>query len=193
MYSASSVIGFPFEDLLHVEDLYSLAQENWLHVVKGSLSYMNESSASSIPALKRQIDMYVQFLDSVIGLARSKWTEFNLKLMMVGLSIIFLSFIVQVVAIKRMDKFYASPHSARFPQASVALFFSILAVIVRACSFLSNSYICKLQYLLISLVRLRRYPAILTRYFHSAIQWKKEKWQYFSWAHLPSSVCAIHL
>ncbi|CAO2819154.1 unnamed protein product [Amaranthus hypochondriacus] len=141
MYSASSVIGFPFEDLLHVEDLYSLAQENWLHVVKGSLSYMNESSASSIPALKRQIDMYVQFLDSVIGLARSKWTEFNLKLMVVGLSIIFLSFIVQVVAIKRMDKFYASPLSANFPQASVALFFSILAVIVRACSFLSNSYI----------------------------------------------------
>lgn len=143
VYSASSVIGFPSEDLMHVADMYSQAQENWLQVVKGSMSYMNESCPSSLSALKRQIDMYVQFLDSVVGLARSKWTEFNLKLMVVGLSILFLSLLVQVVAIKRVDKFYESSLSARCPQLSVGLVFSIFAVIIRASSFLSNSYICK--------------------------------------------------
>uniref|UniRef100_A0A803LWD1 GPI ethanolamine phosphate transferase 2 C-terminal domain-containing protein n=2 Tax=Chenopodium quinoa TaxID=63459 RepID=A0A803LWD1_CHEQI len=141
VYSASSVIGFPSEDLLHVADMYSQAQENWLHVVKGSLSHMNESCPSSSPALMRQIDMYAHFLDSVIGLARSKWTEFNLKLMVVGLSIIFLSLLVQVFAIKRMNTFYESSLSTRFPEASVGLVFSVFAVIIRACSFLSNSYI----------------------------------------------------
>lgn len=142
MYSASSVIGFPSEDLLHVTNMYSLAQDKWLLDVKGSMSNMNESSASLL-AIKRQIDMYVQFLDSVVGLARSKWTEFNLKLMVVGLSIIFLSLIVQIVSIKRAGQFYESSLSAKFPQASVALVFSVFAVIIRACSFLSNSYICK--------------------------------------------------
>lgn len=149
MYSASSVIGFPSEDLMHVADMYSQAQENWLQVVKGSMSYMNESCPSSLSALKRQIDMYVQFLDSVVGLARSKWTEFNLKLMVVGLSILFLSLLVQVVAIKRVDKFYESSLSARCPQLSVGLVFSIFAVIIRASSFLSNSYICKFSSFLI--------------------------------------------
>lgn len=61
--------------------------------------------------------------------------------MVVGLSIIFLSILVQVVAIKRVDTFYESSLSAKCPQASVGLVFSIFAVIVRACSFLSNSYI----------------------------------------------------
>lgn len=149
VYSASSVIGFPSEDLMHVADMYSQAQENWLQVVKGSMSYMNESCPSSLSALKRQIDMYVQFLDSVVGLARSKWTEFNLKLMVVGLSILFLSLLVQVVAIKRVDKFYESSLSARCPQLSVGLVFSIFAVIIRASSFLSNSYICKFSSFLI--------------------------------------------
>ncbi|KMT11998.1 hypothetical protein BVRB_5g099600 [Beta vulgaris subsp. vulgaris] len=106
VYSASSVIGFPSEDLMHVADMYSQAQEN-----------------------------------CVVGLARSKWTEFNLKLMVVGLSILFLSLLVQVVAIKRVDKFYESSLSARCPQLSVGLVFSIFAVIIRASSFLSNSYI----------------------------------------------------
>lgn len=145
MYSASSVIGFPSEDLLHVAEMYSVAQENWMHVVKGSLSHMNESCPSSFSAIKKQIDMYAQFLDSVIGLARSKWTEFNLKLMVVGLSIIFLSLLVQVVAIKRVDTFYESSLSTRCPQASVGLVFSMFAVIIRASSFLSNSFICKFQ------------------------------------------------
>ncbi|KNA18547.1 hypothetical protein SOVF_069740 [Spinacia oleracea] len=141
VYSASSVIGFPSEDLLHVAEMYSVAQENWMHVVKGSLSHMNESCPSSFSAIKKQIDMYAQFLDSVIGLARSKWTEFNLKLMVVGLSIIFLSLLVQVVAIKRVDTFYESSLSTRCPQASVGLVFSMFAVIIRASSFLSNSFI----------------------------------------------------
>ncbi|KAL2902722.1 GPI ethanolamine phosphate transferase 3 [Bienertia sinuspersici] len=135
VYSASSVIGFPSEDLLHVADIYSLAQENWLHVVKGSLSCTNES-CPSFHSLKRQIDMYVQFLDRVIGLARSKWTEFNLKLMLVGLGIIFLSLLVQVFAIKRVGKFNVSSLSNRCPQASVGLFFLFLqSLLERAVSF----------------------------------------------------------
>lgn len=48
VYSASSVIGFPSEDLLHVADMYSLAQENWLHVVKVLSSLLAPSGRSLI-------------------------------------------------------------------------------------------------------------------------------------------------
>lgn len=139
MYSSASVIGFPTEDLLHVADIYSQAQENLFHV-KGSLSCTDESCAS-VPALKRQIGMYLKFLDSVIELARSKWTEFNLMLMVVGLSILFLSLLLQYVAIKRVSKFCESSVSAGHQKASLGLIFAVFVIMVRAGSFLSNSYI----------------------------------------------------
>ncbi|KAK9725311.1 hypothetical protein RND81_05G135700 [Saponaria officinalis] len=143
VYSASSVIGFPSEDLLHVADIYSQAQENWLDEMKASSPCMDRSCASSSRALMKQIDRYLLFLDSVIELARSKWTEFNLKLMIVGLCIIFCSLPMQLMALKRLGKFRESFLSVRHPWVSVGFVFAILVIVMRACSVLSNSYILK--------------------------------------------------
>ncbi|KAH9606249.1 hypothetical protein KSS87_007709 [Heliosperma pusillum] len=141
MYSASSVIGFPSEDLLHVADIYSQAQENRLPVMRDSSLCIDGSCVSSLPALKKQIDMYLHFLNSVVELARSKWTEFNLQLMVVGLCIIFLSLALQVIAFKRVGKFHESSLSVPSPRGSVGLLFAIFVIVMRACSVLSNSYI----------------------------------------------------
>lgn len=140
VYSASSVIGFSSEDLLDVADIYSEAEKSWLHVVKDSLSCTDESCAS-LPALRKQIGIYLQFIESVIGLARSKWTEFDLKLMVIGLSVIFLSLLVQLFAIGRANKFFGLSVSARSIKPSVGLIFAIFVILLRACSFLSNSFI----------------------------------------------------
>lgn len=140
VYSASSVIGFSSKDLSDVADIYSEAEKSWLHVVKNSLLCTDESCAS-LPALRKQIDIYLQFIESVIGLARSKWTEFDLKLMVIGLSIIFLSLLVQLFAIGRANKFFGSSVSARSMKPSVGLIFAIFVILVRASSFLSNSFI----------------------------------------------------
>ncbi|KAJ8444087.1 hypothetical protein Cgig2_025088 [Carnegiea gigantea] len=140
VYSASSVIGFSSEDLSDVADIYSEAENSWLHVVKDSLSCTDESCAS-LPALRKQIGIYLQFIESVIGLARSKWTVFDLKLMVIGLSVIFLSLLVQLFAIGRANKFFGSSVSARSIKPSVGLIFAIFVILVRASSFLSNSFI----------------------------------------------------
>ncbi|KAK8589694.1 hypothetical protein V6N12_024085 [Hibiscus sabdariffa] len=77
VYSASSVIGFSSEDLFHISDLYAKAKDSRLN-----LSFnKNESSNTSLPFLKKQIVAYFEFLSYVAELARSKWTEFNLKMM----------------------------------------------------------------------------------------------------------------
>ncbi|KAL9240737.1 hypothetical protein vseg_014922 [Gypsophila vaccaria] len=141
VYSASSVIGFPSEDLLHVADIYSQAQENWLHVVNASSPCMDRSCEESSSALKRQIDLYLHFLDSVIGLARSKWTEFNLRLMVVGLCIIFCSLPMQVISLKKLGNVRESFLSVQCPWGSIGLVFATFVTVMRACSVLSNSYI----------------------------------------------------
>ncbi|RVW94129.1 hypothetical protein CK203_038266 [Vitis vinifera] len=54
--------------------------------------------------IKRQIDAYSNFLASVAELARSKWTEFDLKMMGVGLGIMLITLVIQFLGIKRMNK-----------------------------------------------------------------------------------------
>ncbi|GMH19752.1 hypothetical protein Nepgr_021593 [Nepenthes gracilis] len=142
VYTASSVIGFGSEDLLRVADVYSHAQGYWSDVGKDSSSCTMGCYDSLLPAMKMQVDAYLKFLDSVIELARSKWTEFNLKLMGVGLSVIFASLFIQLIAIKRLNKFCGSSFlSAGHTEDSANLILALIVVLIRACSFLSNSYI----------------------------------------------------
>nr|AAM74245.1 Putative protein similar to phosphatidylinositol glycan [Oryza sativa Japonica Group] len=99
-YSATSVIGFRAEDLNHVADLYSKAQANWSSVLRSTCPVetssqdelkecANKECTSS--ALRLQIDAYSDFLESFAKLARSAWTEFDLWLMGIGLSVMILS------------------------------------------------------------------------------------------------------
>ncbi|RZC60183.1 hypothetical protein C5167_021937 [Papaver somniferum] len=107
-YSAALVIGFSLEDLRHVADMYDKAQSSWSQRSENFSSCGNEtpyeSCDASLTILQGQIDAYSNFLASVAELARSKWTEFDLKMMGVGLGIFVLSLFVHTVAIRRSDK-----------------------------------------------------------------------------------------
>ncbi|GAB2227848.1 hypothetical protein Droror1_Dr00009675 [Drosera rotundifolia] len=141
VYSGSSVIGFSSEDLLHVEDMYSDAHDHWSHAARDLLSSGPEAYISSLPVVMRQVDAYLKFLDGVVELARSKWTEFDLKLMGVGLCILLVSLLVQLVAIRIFDKHSSFSLPDGRTMVSVGLVFALSLVLIRACSFLSNSYI----------------------------------------------------
>ncbi|CAL5430115.1 unnamed protein product [Camellia sinensis] len=142
VYSASSVIGFSNEDLLHLSAMYSQAMENWSNTMINLLLHKNESCHTSLPDLRRQTDAYFSFLASVAELARSKWTEFNLKMMGIGFGVILISLLVHLLAIRRLDKL-CGVHFLSHAESGISfgLTFSCLVVVIRACSFLSNSYI----------------------------------------------------
>ncbi|CAK9165920.1 unnamed protein product [Ilex paraguariensis] len=142
VYSASSVIGFSIEDLLHVSDVYAQAQENWSHTVKDVVLCKTESCHPSLAALQRQIDAYLNFLASVAELARSKWTEFNLKTMGIGFCMMLSSIIIQFLMMKRVDQLCAFYFPSQGnSMISFGTIFAHIAVLIRACSVLSNSYI----------------------------------------------------
>lgn len=146
VYSASSLIGFSYEDLLQIANIYAQAEENWSHSTKRLLLHKNESSDSLLPALKTQIDLFVNFQTMVAELARSKWTEFNLKMMGIGFGIMLVSLLIHFFSIKRV----ARQHGASFTSCgdsgiSFGLIVACFVVVIRASSFLSNSYICKLS------------------------------------------------
>lgn len=140
IYSVKSVIGFSTEDLLHISHLYTKAGEYRSH----GLSHKDEDSNLSLLSLERQIDAYFNFLLSVAELARTKWTEFNLGMMGIGFGIILISLLTQLLAIERIKKPYGL---SLLPfgdfDLSFRLIFAIFIMLIRACSFLSNSYICK--------------------------------------------------
>ncbi|XP_022749404.1 GPI ethanolamine phosphate transferase 3 isoform X2 [Durio zibethinus] len=141
VYSALSVIGFSSEDIFHISDLYAKAEENWLYT-KNLLLYKNESYNASLPDLKRQIVAYFNFLSYVAELARSKWTEFNLKMMGTGIGIMLLSLYIHFLAIKKVNKSYGvSLLSSKGSGISFGLMFASFIVVIRACSLLSNSFI----------------------------------------------------
>ena len=143
VYSASSVIGFSHEDLFHVADLYARAVDNWSNTNNFFIN-KNESCNTVLPALKKQIDAYTDFLARVAELARSKWTEFNLRTMAVGFGIMLLSIFTHILAItkvkKRNDISFSSPGGSGI---SFGTLLACFIVAIRASSFLSNSYICK--------------------------------------------------
>ncbi|KAL5570338.1 hypothetical protein UlMin_026913 [Ulmus minor] len=143
VYSTSSAIGFSYEDLLRLENLYAQAAEKWSSTTRNLLLSRNESFNLVFPALKMQIDAYSTFLASVAELARSKWTEFNLKMMSIGFGIMLISIITHVLAIKKVKRQYEISFSSFMNNgiSSVGLFVACSTVVIRAFSFLSNSYI----------------------------------------------------
>ncbi|XP_060169924.1 uncharacterized protein LOC132600639 [Lycium barbarum] len=134
VYSASSVIGFSDKDIFHVSNLYAQANDIWLHT---------KEDFTSLPQLKKQVEAYTNFLSSIAALARSKWTEFNVKMMGTGLCILVFSLFVHIFTIKKLDKLCSScylPRGGNFVISSEAIF-AYAAVLIRAFSFLSNSFI----------------------------------------------------
>ncbi|XP_073046549.1 uncharacterized protein [Primulina eburnea] len=142
VYSSLSLIGFSDKDLLHVSELYAKAQELWALTSKNSSIDKSQGCFASLPSVKKQIDAYSLFLSSVAELARSSWTEFNLKIMGIGFGIMLCSIFLHSFFIKRLEKL-CELHS-QFCGDLKSFFgvnFAIILVLIRACSFLSNSYI----------------------------------------------------
>lgn len=146
LYSTTSVIGLPSEDLYHITQLYTQAQANWSNVVKSSCLAENkirdEDHDSPLSILQKQIDAYSSFLESVAELARSAWTEFNLILMGVGLIVMLSSIFMHIFAIRRVNVLYESYYPlSGISRISFRQISALLLVIIRGASFLSNSYI----------------------------------------------------
>ncbi|KAI3736037.1 hypothetical protein L6452_15569 [Arctium lappa] len=141
VYTASSVIGFSIDDLKHVAEMYAQAV-NWSNSLHDVASCKDEACRTSFDVLKRQIDLYSNFLASVAELARTKFTEFNLRMMGIGFGILLISIFIHVLVIKRVDGIDIAvfpSHETR--SVSFGLIVSCTIVAARACSFLSNSYI----------------------------------------------------
>ncbi|VVB14891.1 unnamed protein product [Arabis nemorensis] len=137
VYSNSSVVGFSSDDMSRISDLYSAAEQNWSNSVKHILKDRNlDEDSTNISSLKEQIAAYLKFFSNVVELARSKWTEFNLNLMITGFGILVISVILQFLAVFRGDK----PHAVDSGVYTGAAF-TLFILLIRACSFLSNSYI----------------------------------------------------
>ncbi|WVZ71801.1 hypothetical protein U9M48_020338 [Paspalum notatum var. saurae] len=144
-YSATSVIGFPSEDLQHIMDLYSRAQENWstsLITTCSSETGSQEKLEGIGSVLRQQIDAYTDFLQSFAKLARSAWTEFDLWSMGTGLLLMILSVIIQTCAFVNLNTM-CQPSDQKSASSSIIpkLSFAFALVAIRAASFLSNSYI----------------------------------------------------
>ncbi|XP_066311689.1 uncharacterized protein [Miscanthus floridulus] len=144
-YSATSVIGFPLEDLQHITDLYSRAQENWsasLITTCSSETGSQEKVGGKGSVLLQQIDAYNDFLQSFAKLARSAWTEFDLWSMGVGLLLMILSVIIQASTLVNMNTISQSSDQKSSGSRIIPRFSLAFAlVVIRAASFLSNSYI----------------------------------------------------
>jgi phosphatidylinositol glycan class O len=144
-YSATSVIGFPSEDLQHITNMYSRAQANWsasLRFTCSSETGSQEKLEGEGSVLPQQIDAYTDFLQTFAKLARSAWTEFDLWSMGIGLLLMILSVIIQAYMLVKLNTI-RQPSDQKTASSSIIrkLFFAFALVAIRAASFLSNSYI----------------------------------------------------
>ncbi|EYU22363.1 hypothetical protein MIMGU_mgv1a0214783mg, partial [Erythranthe guttata] len=142
VYSSLSLIGFSEQDLLHVSKLYSEAQELWSNTSKNFSLDKTQRLFASLPLIKRQLDAYSVFLESVADLARSNWTEFHLKMMGVGFCIMLSSLFLHVYLIRTLNKL-SGLHSCSsgYSMGLFGVTFACVIVLIRASSFLSNSFI----------------------------------------------------
>ncbi|TVU22403.1 hypothetical protein EJB05_32096, partial [Eragrostis curvula] len=146
VYSATSVIGFPSEDLQSVADQYSKAQSNWSASLRTTCSSETDGQEEYIErkslVLQRQIDAYTNFLQSFAKLARNAWTEFDLWFMGIGLLLMVMSVITQACALVKLNTMYQSSNQESTSSRVIVQFsFAFILVTIRAASFLSNSYI----------------------------------------------------
>ncbi|XP_004508065.1 GPI ethanolamine phosphate transferase 3 isoform X2 [Cicer arietinum] len=142
-YSASSAVGFSHDDLSRIASVYAQAEDHWLHSTKKLLLDRHNDSDVLVPELKRQIDAYFKFLTTVAELARSKWTEFDLKMMGTGIGIMLISLIFQLYAILRPTKQHDVNLSSSSGNSSIitSSIFTIFLLAIHSFSLLSNSYI----------------------------------------------------
>ncbi|KAH0448616.1 hypothetical protein IEQ34_022416 [Dendrobium chrysotoxum] len=145
LYSMTSVIGLPAEDLRYINVLYSQAQGSWLDIMKFALSSENGTNIritdNTTFVLQRQIDAYSRFLEGVAELARFAWTEFNLMLMGFGLCVMLTSLCVHLYSIRTVHALCKSYYPFSSSSASLRILTVIFFVAIRGFSFLSNSYI----------------------------------------------------
>ncbi|KAJ4802575.1 GPI ethanolamine phosphate transferase 3 [Rhynchospora pubera] len=130
-YSATSVMGFPSDDLHYITKLYNEAQSRW-----------SDSKNRSCKPENGTIDEFSDFLLSFATLARSAWTEFDMKLMGVGLGIFIISIIFHLFVFERVQSL-SNVYDNKTQKSSnhLQIYVAFLLVAVRAVSFLSNSYI----------------------------------------------------
>ncbi|MQL92224.1 hypothetical protein Taro_024846 [Colocasia esculenta] len=143
LYSSTSVIGFPSEDLQHLDVIYSQAQANWSNYIKAvnssGIDVSLQNTSMTLPFFQAQINAYMIFLKKVAELARSKWTEFDLKMMSVGFGILVASLLFQLFYIRRVNQLcQTSCQSTANSGISLKLVIAMFLVAIRAISFLSN-------------------------------------------------------
>lgn len=144
-YSASSVIGFPKGDLVAVEDMFANIQNDYTYYRERSFfdkESDREFRVNKSAILKWQVGSYSNFLDRVAELARSKWTEFDLREMGAGLFTLLLSIIFHLFSVRGIKVNFLK-HGLPYDQSGIFPIFAALVVVIRAFSVLSNSYICK--------------------------------------------------
>lgn len=131
-----------------VTDLYSKAQRNWSDSLKATCysetDRQDEIEERTSSVIQRQIDAYTNFLQSFAKLARNAWTEFDLWFMGIGLLLMVLSVVTQACALVKMNTVYQSSDQKCSSSRILAQFsLAFILVMIRAASFLSNSYICE--------------------------------------------------
>uniref|UniRef100_A0A1D1YWQ8 GPI ethanolamine phosphate transferase 3 n=1 Tax=Anthurium amnicola TaxID=1678845 RepID=A0A1D1YWQ8_9ARAE len=146
LYSSTSIIGFSSEDLHHIDEIYTQAQANWSNYMKmmhsSELNVNLDDSLATLSFFYEQVNAYSIFLKNVAELARSKWTEFDLKMMGVGFGLFLISLLFHVFSIRRVNQLCQMHYqSAANSGISFKLMIVVFLVAIRATSFLSNSYI----------------------------------------------------
>jgi len=145
-YSASSAVGFSHDELSRIASIYAQAENHWSHSTKKLLLGRQNNSDTLVSALKKQIDAYFKFLTAVTELARSKWTEFDLNMMGIGIGIMLISLIFQFFTLLRTAKEHDGTLSSSGDSWIVnGSIFTIFLLGIRAFSLLSNSYIRKCE------------------------------------------------
>jgi GPI ethanolamine phosphate transferase 3 subunit O len=125
-------------------DLYSRAHENWsASLITSSSETCSQEKVEKGSVLLQQIDAYNDFLKSFAKLARSAWTEFDLWSMGIGLLLMMLSVIIQASMLVNMTISQSSDQKSSGSSIIRRLSLAFSLVVIRAASFLSNSYICE--------------------------------------------------
>lgn len=148
---------FPSEDLLRLAESYSEAHSNWSNILHNDCPLKIDPLSQNcdyINILLGQISAYSKFLGEVAELARSKWTQFDIKLMSVGLCILLASLLVQIFSIENTKMTNSSVIQNNcfiwrsFCSCTVALLviFCILRLIPLAASLLGHNSLLATMY-----------------------------------------------
>lgn len=109
-YSKVAITGFPPQDLVHLESLYSKAHlvldeiqglENRWMSAEGAEA-REEVILAAISAVRERIDAYGIYLSATASLARSQWTQFGIGWMVVGLSLLITCIAIRAVALRQL-------------------------------------------------------------------------------------------